>query len=226
MLVRLLIRFMTQRLRLGNGRGTGVLLSVGLAFLLASSAGAEVVKLSSKQYAGLVGYVYADVNKSRQWESGEGVIPNITVSLEGIVAATGATISLTTTTDDHGGYHFVDLQPGTYSVTETQPIEFLQGLTELFVGTAGGSQTSSDRYVGITLTAGKIATGYNFSEAGLRSAYISKRYLLTRGNDVETDIPEDPEQPTEEVPEPVAAIILAMGFLAFFVSRGRSRNRS
>jgi titin len=69
--------------------------------------------------ASLSGVVFADFNNDGHVDFGEQGIPGVPISLTGADAA-GDPVSLSQTTDGAGTYVFVDLPPGTYTITETQ----------------------------------------------------------------------------------------------------------
>lgn len=66
-----------------------------------------------------------------------------------------------TTTDANGRYQFDNLAPGTYSVRETQPVEFFDGVDH--VGSEGGN-VSNDLFTAVVLGSGIVATDYDFCE--------------------------------------------------------------
>ena len=93
------------------------------------------------------------------------IIPNTTVT------ASGASI---------GTYSFANLRPGTYTITETQPVGYLDRLDT--VGTVGGSPRGTlgnDVLSAITLDQAEDGTGYDFDEFGAGS--ISGRTLRDAG---------------------------------------------
>jgi hypothetical protein len=108
----------------------------------------------------IAGTVYADLNNNGVQNAGEPGIPGVTVTLTG-VDVDGNPISRTTTTDALGRYEFTDLPAGTYTVTETQPTAYGDGIDTL--GSAGGLM-SNDVFSNIPLGAGVNAVGYNFGE--------------------------------------------------------------
>src|SRR5262249_27711542 len=69
---------------------------------------------------------------------------------------------ITITTDPGGNYTFGNLRPGTYTLTETQPANWLQGAD--LAGSAGGTLGAADTVTGITLNQGSTATGYIYAE--------------------------------------------------------------
>jgi hypothetical protein len=132
---------------------------------------------AAEALATLSGYVYADINNNGRRDFFEMGISGVEVLLQGL-QATGDIVKLTTLTDERGDYRFTNLAPGDYSVTETQPLKFIQG-KENEVGSAGGAALGSDRFTEIDLTAGAAAMHYNFGEWGLKARYVSKADLLT-----------------------------------------------
>jgi hypothetical protein len=91
----------------------------------------------------LSGHVYADVGPGGQYndgilEPGEPGIPGTTVTLVYF-----SQVVQTTTTDANGFYHFDNLQPGNYSILESQPAGYLDGKDT--IGSQGG-QTFNDRF--------------------------------------------------------------------------------
>ncbi|MEZ6112430.1 MAG: carboxypeptidase regulatory-like domain-containing protein [Pirellulaceae bacterium] len=88
------------------------------------------------------------------------VLPNVTIRCKAL-RPNATTIQRTTTTANDGTYQFADLPPGTYSVTETHPTMFLDGVER--VGTAGGT-AGGDQITGIVLsgnTNARITTSPN-----------------------------------------------------------------
>jgi hypothetical protein len=64
-------------------------------------------------------------------------------------------------TDGDGAYVFLNLRPGNYYLTETQPSGYLQGIDT--VGTAGGSLSATDQFF-VTLGQGTNGLNYNYGE--------------------------------------------------------------
>ena len=87
--------------------------------------------------ASITGLVYVDANNDGS-PAGDTGIPGATVTLMG-TDDLGNPVTLTTTTAADGTYSFSNLRPGTYKVTETQPVGYLDGKDS--AGTSGGVLT-------------------------------------------------------------------------------------
>jgi hypothetical protein len=110
--------------------------------------------------ASLSGIVWEDLNNDGQVDFGEKGIPGVQVTLTG-PDDLGNTVNLSQTTDADGAYLFLNLRPGNYYITETQPAGYLQGIDS--VGTAGGSLAGTDQFL-IPLGPGVNGLNYNFGE--------------------------------------------------------------
>jgi protocatechuate 3,4-dioxygenase beta subunit len=108
----------------------------------------------------LSGFVYVDANNNGIKDPGERGIAGVEIRLNGVQANSDG-VFRTTTTGPDGSYRFENILPGVYSVLETQPANFLDGLDT--AGTAGGI-VGNDAITGINLPGGTTATGYNFGE--------------------------------------------------------------
>src|SRR5262249_33594716 len=75
----------------------------------------------------LSGFVYVDASNNGLKESTETAIAGVTLTLTGSDDL-GAIVSRNTTTSSTGTYSFGNLRPGTYTVTESQPAGYLDGL--------------------------------------------------------------------------------------------------
>lgn len=116
---------------------------------------------------GISGFVYVDSNRNGSRDGGETAgIADVSVTLTG-TDDHGTAVNLTTTTDASGAYHFDNLRPGSYTVTETQPPAWDDGGDS--VGVVGGTPRGTlgnDSVSAITLAAGESGSGYNFGELG------------------------------------------------------------
>ena len=95
--------------------------------------------------ASLSGVVFADFNDDGQVDFGEQGIAGVPITLTG-TDDLGHAVNLSQTTDADGTYVFLNLRPGTYTITETQqPAGYTQGINT--VGTGGGT-VSGDQFTG------------------------------------------------------------------------------
>lgn len=111
----------------------------------------------------LSGLVYNDTNNNGVRDANEPVIGGVTVVLTG-TDARGEAVTRTVVTGPDGSYRFTDLPGGTYTVTETQPDGYDDGLDT--PGTSGGASDGGDAITGIVLAPAAEATGYLFGERG------------------------------------------------------------
>jgi hypothetical protein len=112
----------------------------------------------------LSGFVFCDTNNDGNKQAGEGGIPNVAIQLTG--TDTQGPVNLTTSTDANGSYSFSNLRPGNYTLKETQPAGFTDGLDA--VGTLGGT-LANDQISNITLPQNGVGVNYNFGEGCLGS---------------------------------------------------------
>jgi len=119
----------------------------------------------------LSGLVYNDSNQNGRRDPTEPAIPGVVVTLTG-TDATGQPVSRTATSGKDGGFSFANVAGGTYSLIETQPANYQDGIDT--AGSAGGSAAAvpGDTISGIVMTAAQDASGYLFGEHG-RGAELS-----------------------------------------------------
>ncbi|MEK6234617.1 MAG: carboxypeptidase regulatory-like domain-containing protein, partial [Planctomycetales bacterium] len=135
------------------------------------------------------GFVYHDRDDDGARDAGEEGIADAVVRLlddQGAIVASAAT-------DVDGAYRFENLEHGTYSLLEEQPVALIDGLDS--AGTAGGiANNPGDSISEIQLASGTQAQEYNFGE--LVPASISGRVHA----DLDGDCVIDPgETPLENV---------------------------
>ena len=124
----------------------------------------------------LAGYVYLDANNDGSRAAGEaGIVA--TVKLSGTDDLGGA-VSAETSSNDQGAYSFVNLRPGTYVITETQPSGYLDGKDT--IGTPGGV-TGNDQFGNVALAAGVDGVNNNFGE--LKPGSLAGYVYLDANND-------------------------------------------
>ncbi|QEL13843.1 SdrD B-like domain-containing protein [Limnoglobus roseus] len=110
--------------------------------------------------ANVSGYVYRDTfqpNGIRQPANGESGISGVTITIKD---ANGNTVG-TTKTDANGYYQFLSLPAGAYTIYETQPPAFIDGLDT--PGSLGGTSPSND-VLTVTLAPNDFGLEYNFGE--------------------------------------------------------------
>ncbi len=108
----------------------------------------------------LAGAVFVDTSNDGVRQPGEAGIAGVVVTLTG-TAANGVAVSRVATTDASGAFAFADLLAGTYTLTETQPAAYADGLDS--AGTAGGT-VGNDVISAIALGTGIDAVNYGFGE--------------------------------------------------------------
>ncbi|MBX3433912.1 MAG: hypothetical protein KF847_11370 [Pirellulales bacterium] len=211
------------------GRISALLACVALA---ASVARAQNVTLS--------GYVYIDRNNDgllafNDQLHPELIIPGVTIQLfAGGVA--GSPLD-TAVTDAMGMYSFANLAPGTYSLRQVQPVEYVNGLASLGqirdaitmnldpVGSSIGTtavDSVGDIFTNILLPANSRGDLYNFGELGLAPAYVSKRQLMGTANP--PSFTPTPTFTPADVPEPTGAALAVAALAGWRSLAGRRKS--
>ena len=117
------------------------------------------------------GSVWVDSNNNGIVDEDESLrVNNVTITLVGTEGYEDSStnnensqVTQTVTTDENGVYQFTRLRTGEYTITQTQPTAWLDGLDS--VGDFDG-ELSNDEVSGIELNVGDQAQGYNFGERG------------------------------------------------------------
>jgi hypothetical protein len=125
----------------------------------------------------LSGLVFEDFNNDSQVDFGEGGMAGVTVTLAG-TDALGRPVNLSQQTDANGLYSFGNLLPGSYTLTETQPTGYGQGIDT--VGTAGGSLVATDQFF-VQLAAGVNGLNYNYGERPPAGSNVTAGQTATIG---------------------------------------------
>jgi hypothetical protein len=178
------------------------LFAVGMVAVLASNASAGPILGKSE----LAGWVYIDRNNDGHLAfsnepNPEFVIGGVTISLFTVIGGVESALPIATTlSDDFGRYFFSNIDPGTYDMKETQPIEYVDGLDTLghLQGYSGfpvppgdsAGTMSNNAFSKIVLSANVGGDFYNFGERGLAAGYASKRFLLASAPGSNTGVPE------------------------------------
>ena len=103
----------------------------------------------------IAGYVYVDVNTDGVKDTGERGLPDVTITLSGPV-------DLTVITGEDGSYHFDGLPDGLYSVSQTQPLGYLDGIDTPGQPLLGSVE--NDRFTDLNLSDNVVLLNYNFAE--------------------------------------------------------------
>jgi hypothetical protein len=174
----------------------------------------------------LGGWVYIDRNNDGDLAfsnepNPEFVIGNVVISLYSQVGP--ETLVATTQTDQFGRYFFNNIDPGTYGLKQTQPIEYVDGIDTLGqmialtnAGVPPGASVGTminNAFNSIVLPANVRGDFFNFGERGMAPGFVSKRYLL--GSAPEMNF---------TVPEPASAVLLASAVVSGLIPRRRRRS--
>ncbi len=135
------------------------------------------------------GRVYADANNNGVVDAGESGIANVQIQLAGRDGA-GNVVQRSIVSASDGRYSFDNLPPSDatgYTLTELQPVGYLDGKTSVPVGKPGVADSSkpvaaggTDVMRGIVAVAGDVLQNYNFGEIALAS--VSGRVYADSNN--------------------------------------------
>jgi hypothetical protein len=184
----------------------------------------------------LGGWVYVDRNNDgilafADAPKPEIALPNIEVKLFSVTGGIESLLS-TTVTDTFGRYYFEHLAAGTYTIKQTQPVDFIDGkdtLGELrsliqnqpVPNNANAGAVGENVFSNIVLPVNVEGNFYNFGELGMTAAAATKRYLLGS-----TPLMPSAPPPTETfIPEPASAVLLLTSFAGLLGYRRRSFQR-
>lgn len=182
----------------------------------------------------LSGYVYIDRNNDGQLAFAdqaqpEWVLSGIEVKLFSIAGSTETLLS-TTLTDGIGQYLFSGLSAGTYTIRQTQPVEYVDGIDSLGVirelassATPPGANVGTvgvNAFLNIALPNDSRGDLYNFGERGLTAAYASKRFLLSTAPAPVFTVDPGIDQ-NGMVPEPTTGVLAAFAGLSLLGLRRR-----
>ena len=137
---------------------------------------ATVVTNVDPMTASIAGSVYVDANNNGVREAGEDGIENVAITLTG-TDAQGNNVNLNTTTDANGDYIFANLAAGTYTVQETQPAGFIDGIDTR--GTGAGATAGDDVFTQLGLGAAAAAADFDFGERLTTDPFSKRRFLAS-----------------------------------------------
>jgi len=125
------------------------------------------------------GFVYRDVNANGTYEVGTDFpLAGVDVTLSGTSEVTGAITPITIPTNHQGYYEFLDVEPGDYFITETQPLGLVDGAETLGLAAslAANDQIALDLpLLGLT---GGVSTN-NFGEGAINAGALVNSAGLT-----------------------------------------------
>ncbi|MBP3692804.1 MAG: carboxypeptidase regulatory-like domain-containing protein [Thermoguttaceae bacterium] len=155
------------------------------------------------------GIVWLDEERNDVYDDGELLLEGVQIDLRDAAG----TVIATTYTDEKGYYEFIDLMPGTYSVYEHQPTEYLNGGQQ--VGSEGGAILSQDLTGSIQLVSGDKGVHYDFWEYQYAqiSGYVFKDgedLKLTEGDELPENLWELYPGIREESDTPIANVTLIL----------------
>lgn len=119
--------------------------------------------------SGISGRVYYDRNAGGSQDGTEPGIAGVTLTLTG-TDDLGNAVSRNALTNATGDYSFTGLRPGTYTVTETQPADYLRGRSSTGTGANGGAPgtlvggVTGDTVQNIVLPLNGSVSAVNFGE--------------------------------------------------------------
>ena len=148
---------------------------------LASGESNESADAGFLMVSSISGTIYHDVDNNGIQGLGEDGISGVVIRLTGTDSA-GKPVSIVTSSNGNGDYSFTNLLAGSYTISESQPPGFLDGIDA--AGSNGGS-VGPDQINTINLAAGTDASGYNFAE--ILPASIGGIVFHDRNNDGSQD---------------------------------------
>ena len=151
-----------------NGVPAGTLTNDQIATiaLTAGTAGTGY-KFGELPPSSLSGFVYDDTSNDGVFDVGETPVAGVTVTLTG-TDDLGAIVPVVIATQPDGSYTFGSLRPGSYTITETQPAGFADGIDTQ--GTPGGGTAVNDAFQNIPVASGTTGANNNFGEQSTTTA--------------------------------------------------------
>lgn len=136
--------------------------SISSSSVVASSSS---LSSSSALPVSISGYVYVDSNNNGIFENTESPIGGVTITLTGTQESC-KNVNVATTTNASGFYNFTNLAACSYSVVQTQPTNYINGITS--VGTVNGAIVGNtfitNKIDNINLSSGQNSINNNFGE--------------------------------------------------------------
>jgi cyclophilin family peptidyl-prolyl cis-trans isomerase len=132
----------------------------------------------------ITGTVYINPTNSNVFQSSDIVVPGATVSLTGTTTS-GTPVNVNAVTDSKGAFTFFQIQPGTYSLSESTPNSLIGGKAS--IGNLGGS-AGTDTVSLISVSQGQAGVNYNLSVLGLAAGGVSLRQFLATTSGFDTNV--------------------------------------
>ena len=132
----------------------------------------------------LSGTVYADNNKNGVYDASETLLPNVVLRLSGNDYQ-GQPVSVSANTNSSGVYSFINIPPGSYTLTETQPPGYddFADATGTKAGLLAGGVAAKNSLTGLSFPlTGVAASGYDFREITAYSSIAGMVYLDANAN--------------------------------------------
>ncbi len=126
--------------------------------------------------ASIAGSVYIDTNNNGVRDTSENGIANVQVALTG-TDALGNPVTRNVLTNTNGDYLFSALAAGTYSVQETQPAGFIDGIDTR--GTGAGATAGDDVFTQLGLGEAAQAVDFDFGERITTDPFSKRRFLAS-----------------------------------------------
>ncbi|MEL6898584.1 MAG: SdrD B-like domain-containing protein, partial [Planctomycetota bacterium] len=122
------------------------------------------------------GTVFVDANNNGIQDTGENPIAGVTLNLTG-TDVNNNTVNQTVVTDASGNYNFPNLAAGTYTVTQTQPANFDDGIDTPGTGATGNVDTTVNDQFTFDLGPGVAAPDFDFAE--VNEPFSKRRFLAS-----------------------------------------------
>ena len=124
----------------------------------------------------ITGIVFGDDDNDGLLDLIEQRIGGVTVTITG-TDVYGALVNTSVVTNGNGVYSFTGLQPGNYTITETDPLLLIDGKDQLAVGgglgAAGSLLLAGNDFYQFSIITQVDASGFHFGERGREAAFIS-----------------------------------------------------
>jgi hypothetical protein len=208
------------RLNIANNDSDNLSKTLSLSLSLATSGNPPSVSLGSQTLhqvtilndpltGVLGGTVWVDGNRNHLRENLELGIPGVVVRLQG-TDLQGRVVEGVTVTDEEGLFRFTGLPGGTYSLAQSQPSAFIDGVSLSPDSRNGINQTEANRIDRIVLARGQQRVGFHFTEQGIHARHVNQRNFVSRPLD-NSHLRELVARSTEEQGEQVLATAIRGG---------------